>query len=158
MSKNFIGLEKKSLENVVKELNVYLANLNTLYTKIHNLHWNVEGPAFFQLHAKFEEFYNGISEDLDAVAERILILGFRPAASLKEYLGLTTIKELDSKGISGDESINILQEDFTSMVEHSRKILTLAEDAKDQGTIDLVAGFISNYEKALWMISAYKAK
>lgn len=60
MSKNFIGLEKKSLENVVKELNVYLANLNTLYTKIHNLHWNVEGPAFFQLHAKFEEFYNGI--------------------------------------------------------------------------------------------------
>lgn len=158
MSKNFIGLEKESLENVVKELNVYLANLNTLYTKIHNLHWNVEGPAFFQLHSKFEEFYNGISEDLDAVAERILILGFRPAASLKEYLGLTTIKELDSKGISGDESINILQEDFTSMVEHSRKILTLAEDAKDQGTIDLIAGFISNYEKALWMISSYKAK
>lgn len=158
MSKNFIGLEKESLENVVKELNVYLANLNTLYTKIHNLHWNVEGPTFFQLHAKFEEFYNGISEDLDAVAERILILGFRPAASLKEYLGLTTVKELDSKGISGDESINILQEDFTSMVEHSRKILTLAEDAKDQGTIDLIAGFISNYEKALWMISSYKAK
>ena len=158
MSKNFIGLETKSLENVVKELNIYLANLNTLYTKIHNLHWNIEGPAFFQLHAKFEEFYDAIAEDLDAVAERILILGSRPAASLKEYLSLATIKELDSKGISSADSIDILQADFTAVLEHSRKILSLAETAGDQGTVDLLAGFISNYEKALWMISAYKAK
>jgi starvation-inducible DNA-binding protein len=157
MSKNTIGLNKKDIEKVVEGLNKYLADLNVLYVKLHNLHWNIEGPAFFQLHSVFEGYYDGVAKDLDEVAERILILGARPVASIKEYVALSSIEELESKGISADASIAILQKDFTAMLASSREILAFAEDAKDQGTVDMMASFIGNYEKTLWMISAYKA-
>ncbi|WP_163193856.1 Dps family protein [Clostridium thermarum] len=157
MNKNYILLNNEGLEKVTGELNKYLANLSVLYIKIHNLHWNIEGPAFFQLHSVFEGYYDDVAEDLDSVAERILTLGCRPAASLKEYVKLASIEEIDSKAISSNESIDIIQKDFMSMLEHSRRILELAEEAKDQGTVDLMAGFIAKYEKTLWMIKAYKA-
>jgi starvation-inducible DNA-binding protein len=157
MSKITIGLNKKDIEKVVEGLNKYLADLNVLYVKLHNLHWNIEGPAFFQLHSVFEGYYDGVAKDLDEVAERILILGARPVASIKEYVALSSIEELESKGISADASIAILQKDFTAMLASSREILAFAEDAKDQGTVDMMASFIGNYEKTLWMISAYKA-
>lgn len=157
MNKNFIGLESEKIQEVVKGLDAYLANLNVLYIKLHNLHWNIEGPSFFQLHAKFEEFYDGVADDLDAVAERILTLGSRPSASIKDYLKLASIKELESKGIGAEAAIDIIKDDFLFMLQEARRILSLAEEAKDQGTVDLMAGFIGNYEKSLWMINAYKA-
>ena len=125
--------------------------------KLHNLHWNIEGPAFFQLHSVFEQYYDKVTADLDEVAERILTLGERPAASVKEYIQLASIEELNSKGISADASIEEVKKDFNHMLEQSRSILELAEEAKDQGTVDLMAGFIGYYEKTLWMINAYKA-
>ncbi|MDV4149594.1 DNA starvation/stationary phase protection protein [Clostridium sp. AL.422] len=157
MSKNYIGLENNKIEGIVKSLNDYLANLNLLYIKIHNLHWNVQGHSFFQLHTVFEGYYEGVAKSLDAVAERILTLGDRPLASMKEYLEIGTIKELESKGLSGDEAIGILEADFLAMLNDSRELISMAEDAKDQGTIDLMAGLIAEYEKTLWMIKSYKA-
>lgn len=157
MSKNYIGLDNSKIEGVVKALNNYLADLNVLYVKIHNLHWNIEGNGFFQLHSVYEGYYEAMSKSLDEVAERILILGGRPAASMKEYLELASIKELESKAINSSESIEIIAKDFNSMLEQSREILAIANDANDEGTIDLISGFIGEYEKALWMFKAYKA-
>ena len=157
-NENYIGLEKDKIEEVAKSLNSYLADLNLLYVKIHNLHWNIEGSTFFQLHSVFEGYYEAIAKTLDEVAERMLILGHRPAASMKEYLDLSTLKELESKGLSAQESINILESDFLNMLSQSRSILTLAEDANDQGTVDLMAGLIGEYEKSLWMIKSFKTK
>ena len=94
---------------------------------------------------------------LDEVAERILTLGGRPLASMKEYLELSTIKELDSKAISVDESIEIITKDFASLLEQSRNIIEIAEDASDEGTADLITEFLKQYEQALWMLKAYKA-
>ena len=31
-----------------KSLNVYLSNIAVMTTKLHNLHWNVEGRNFYQ--------------------------------------------------------------------------------------------------------------
>lgn len=152
-----IGLDSKKLEPVAAGLNQYLADLGVLYIKIHNLHWNVEGPQFFQLHEKLEEFYDQTSEQLDDVAERILTIGFRPAASLTDYLKLAQIKELDSKPFGSDEILKEVTQDFTYMLAESRKILRQAEGAEDQGTVDLMAGFISGYEKTLWMLRAFNS-
>ncbi|GFP78166.1 Dps family protein [Clostridium fungisolvens] len=155
MGKNYIGLEKDGIETVVRELNKYLSNLNIIYTKLHNLHWNIKGAAFFELHTKFEEYYDKVNTDLDAVAERILTLGHTPAASLKEYLSLSTIAERESKDVTPEDSIEVIRKDFSLLLEASRNILKLAEDANDQGTVDLMSGFISKYEKNLWMLTAF---
>lgn len=150
-----IGLDVKGSEEVSKVLNQYLANLHVLYTKLHNYHWNVEGKSFFQLHAKLEELYNNTAEELDAVAERILTLGFRPAASMKEYLELATLKEVKSEPITGEAIVKDLQKDFETLIAELRTALKIADQNDDQVTVDLFVGSIGNLEKTLWMFRAY---
>lgn len=150
-----IGLEETGREAVSKKLNVYLANLHVLYTKLHNYHWNVEGKSFFQLHSKLEELYDHTAEELDEVAERILTLGFRPAASLKEYLELATLKEVPSVAIHGEALIRSLQADFEVLIKELREALEVADEANDQVSVDLFVGSLENLEKTLWMLRAY---
>ena len=63
-------------------LNKEVANFAVLYTKLHNFHWYVKGSLFFQLHGKFEELYDEVTEIYDEIAERILMIGGKPVASL----------------------------------------------------------------------------
>ncbi len=142
-------------ENLLKDLNVYLANLNVLNIKLHNYHWNVKGPGFFQLHEQFEALYNQAFSELDEVAERILALGSHPASSMKEYLELATLKERASEAINSLDSINEVKKDFQVMKDHALSLIEASENAKDPVTADMFTGFAANYEKALWMLNAY---
>ena len=150
-----IGLDLKGREEVSKVFNQYLANLHVLYTKLHNYHWNVEGRNFFQIHGKLEELYNHTAEEIDGVAERILTLGFRPAASMKEYLELATLKEVDSVSVKGDDIIKGLLEDFTLLIKELREALKIAQSYGDEVSVDLVIGTLGNLEKTSWMLRAY---
>ena len=85
------------MSKTVEKLNLYLVNLNVLYRKVQNYHWNVVGKGFFTIHSKLEEFYNDLNGQIDDVAERILSIGGRPYGTLKDYLELTTIKEAENK-------------------------------------------------------------
>jgi len=141
--------------NVTQFLNIYLSDLHVMYTKLHNYHWNVEGRGFFQLHAKLEELYDGVAEELDEVAERILQLGERPFATMKDYLANSRIKEVESKGISPDEVLSALQKDYEYVIESLKNGIDIAGEADDPVTEDMLTGMLASYEKNLWMIKAY---
>ena len=81
MKTNDIGLEIRESKTLIKLLNELLANYQIYYQNLRNFHWNVSGPNFFELHAKFEELYTAANGGVDAVAERILTLGARPYSS-----------------------------------------------------------------------------
>ena len=91
------------MSKTVEKLNLYLINLNVLYRKVQNYHWNVAGKGFFTIHSKLEEFYDDLNGQIDDVAERILSIGGRPYGTLKDYLELTTIKEAENKEIGVHE-------------------------------------------------------
>ena len=93
------------MSKTVEKLNLYLANLNVLYRKVQNYHWNIVGAGFFAVHEKLEEYYDAINEQIDDVAERILSIGGRPLGTLKDYLEITTIKEAENKEISIPEAV-----------------------------------------------------
>ena len=150
-----IGLEKEGREEVAKVLNKYLANLHVLYTKLHNYHWNVEGKNFFQIHGKLEEIYDGTAVEIDEVAERILTIGVRPAASMKEYLELATLEEAESVGIQGKSIIEVLLADFTALIKDLREGIEIAGKHGDEVSVDLMIGALENYEKTSWMLRAF---
>ncbi|HHT73990.1 MAG TPA: DNA starvation/stationary phase protection protein [Firmicutes bacterium] len=158
MSKNLIGLPVDGSKRVVEHLNKYLANLHVLYTKLHNYHWNVEGQVFFTIHAKLEEIYDGVNEEIDAVAERILMLGERPLASLADYLKVADLKEAPSEGIQGKELIEILLADFQAMINSLREGIETAQEVGDEVTVDMMIGALSNLEKQVWMLDAFLRK
>lgn len=143
-------------EKLQARLNEYLANQQVMYIKLHNLHWYVKGQGFFTLHAKLEELYDQTADIIDEVAERILAIGGKPVASLKGALEVAKIKELSDEGISSDDTVSVLISDVEYLVKDTRAMVEESEEANDNGTADLFNGYLSEYQKLLWMLNAYR--
>lgn len=152
---NNIGLDQKGVDKVVDWLNGYLSDLHVLYVKLHNVHWNVEGKDFFALHEKFEEYYDAVHEELDAVAEKIIILGSRPLARMADYADRTRLAESESKAMGPVESVKLVADDFSKMIVNIRNGIVVAQDAGDETTADMLIGSLARYEKDLWMLKVF---
>ena len=152
-----IGLDSKKSQEVVKKLNILLADLSVFYMNDRGFHWNIKGEKFFELHEKFEEIYNDIQEKIDEVAERILMLGETPVHAYSEYIKISNIKEI--KNVSeGRKAIEALLEGFKTLLKTEREILDLAGDCDDEGTSALMSDYIREQEKTVWMLSSWMAK
>ena len=143
------------MSKTIEKLNLYLANLNVLYRKVQNYHWNIVGAGFFAVHEKLEEYYDAINEQIDDVAERILSIGGRPLGTLKDYLEITTIKEAENKEISIPEAVADVKKEFEAMLKLAKEVKEAADEENDYGTSALVDEYINTYEKNLWMLNAY---
>ncbi|MBN1468533.1 MAG: DNA starvation/stationary phase protection protein [Fusobacteriaceae bacterium] len=150
-----IGLNKEKSVEVAKKLNKYLADLHVLYSKLHNYHWNVVGLGFFEMHLKLEELYTATATEIDTIAERILQLEERPLASMKSYLEVSTLKEAESQKIKPAEAAKDVLSDYEVVLKEIREIVLMAADNNDDQTVALIDGSIANYEKHIWMLSAY---
>lgn len=152
---NKIGLSNDATKKVAEHLDQHLADLHVLYAKLHNYHWFVEGPGFFTLHAKLEELYDGVAEEIDEVAERILMIGHRPSASLAAYLKKAKLKEAENVGIPRNEIANALLADYGQLVAGLRAGIAAAQEANDEVSADLMIGSLAEYEKTMWMLDAF---
>lgn len=154
MSTNDIGLEIKDSKVLVKKLNNLLASYEIYYQNLRNFHWNVTGPNFFELHAKFEELYNEATLAIDETAERILTLGERPYSSFSEYIENSVITE--AKLVEeAKKMVEIVRDNLNSLLNLERSVLEVAGDHGDEGTVTLMSDYISAKEKTVWMLSAY---
>lgn len=152
--KNLVGIERKNAENLVIELNNLLADYELFYQNLRGLHWNIKGREFFELHSKYEELYRDAFVKIDEIAERILTLEGVPIHTFYDYLNATGIEE--AKNISnGTRGAEIVVKNFTSLIKKEREILSLAVDAGDEGTVNLLSDYISEAERSLWMFNAY---
>ena len=152
--KNLIGLDKEKTKVLAVRLNELLADYQLFYQNLRGFHWNIKGREFFQLHVKFEEFYNDAVVKVDEIAERILTLEAEPLHTFSDYLKTATIKE--TKGVSeGDKAVKVVVENFATLITLEREILSLAGDAHDEGTVSLMSDYIAQTEKTLWMLNSY---
>ncbi|WP_040210509.1 Dps family protein [Clostridium polynesiense] len=149
-------MAKQDIKKLVDELNVYVSNLSILYTKIHNYHWYIEGTGFFQLHKQYEEYYTAVAQDYDLVAERLLIMGYKPIANTEEYVKLATLKNRKSEPISTKESVSQLKEDFKHISQHTDELIALTEELGDDVTNDMLIELKTKYDKYIWMLDSYE--
>lgn len=152
---NRIGLSNEETKKVAEHLDQHLADLHVLYAKLHNYHWNVEGKGFFTLHAKLEELYDAVAEEIDEVAERILMIGHRPSASLADFLKKAKLKEAKSEAISCTDIATDLLADYGQLMERLRTGVVAAQEANDEASADLMIGSLAEYEKTIWMLDAF---
>ncbi|WP_286230116.1 Dps family protein [Neobacillus mesonae] len=147
----------KTMEKVSNTLNKQVANFSVLYMKLHHYHWYVKGENFFTLHVKFEELYKEASLHLDTIAERMLAVGEKPAATLKEHLEMTSVEEASNSGedISASEMVKGLVDDFDTICKELTDGISVAEDSDDQPTADLFISIRTSLEKHKWMLQAY---
>ncbi|MHC5726915.1 MAG: Dps family protein, partial [Nostoc sp.] len=88
-----IGLTEEQREGVINLLNQDLADAYLLLVKTKKYHWDVVGPQFRSLHQLWEEHYQKLTLNIDALAERIRALGGYPIGTLEGFLKLATLKE-----------------------------------------------------------------
>jgi starvation-inducible DNA-binding protein len=154
---SYLNLDKKKTTTTAKELNVLLADYHLYYQKLRNFHWNVIGHNFFDLHIKFEEMYDDAKLKIDEIAERILTLRFQPTSNFTDYVKMSNIKESpsDTKDL---KMVEILLDDHGKLLKQMRTVVEKADAAGDEGTIDMIGGFIGHIEKVSWMLDAWTMK
>lgn len=153
----FLGLDEKKVQYVVKELSVLLADLQVYYSNLRGFHWDVKGHGFFVMHSKYEELYNDAAEKVDEVAERILQLGSAPESRYSAYLQTSEIKEAGVVSCT-KEGIDLLLDSYKTLIARERKIIELASDAKDDTTVSLISDFLKDQEKTVWMLVAVRSQ
>ena len=127
-----------------------------MYVKLHRYHWYIKGENFFVLHDYFEQQYLETGENLDEIAERIIMIGGRPLATMSKYLKETTLEEANADDTE-EEIILQLIHDFEKVVMEIRSIgIPLTDEYQDESTNDLLIGLQRNFEKKLWMLRAYQ--
>ena len=144
------------MNQLVNKLNQYLADLNVLYRKLQNFHWNVKGKQFFVLHGKLEEYYDGVNDQIDEVAEAILMLEGQPLGTMKDYLELSKIKEASNAPISGDDVMDAILEDFKYVLDSAVSIKELADNDNVYMISAMMDDIMANYMKAIWMLKQSK--
>ena len=154
---DYLGLDRSKLDKVAKSLNEFLAAYQLHYQKLRNFHWNLKSNHFFVLHDKFEEYYTDANEKIDDIAERILTLRVQPLSQLSDYLKVSRISEV-SEDLDDDQMVKEVLSDYTKLITIGREVLEVAGDAKDEGTIDLIAAYVGDLEKNSWMLASYLEK
>ncbi|HWI98829.1 MAG TPA: Dps family protein [Burkholderiales bacterium] len=151
------GISAEQRSAIVQSLSRLLADTYVLYLKTHSFHWNVEGPMFQTLHQMFMDQYTETWNAIDLIAERIRSLGEYAPGTYREYARLTRIKE--TEGVPrAEEMIRLLIDGQEAVVRTAREALSVADEANDQPTLDLLTQRMQVHEKNAWMLRSLLKK
>ena len=145
------GISEADRKKIVEGLSALLADSYTLYLMTHNFHWNVTGPQFNSLHMMFMDQYTEQWNALDVIAERIRALGFAAPGTYKQFVKLTSIKEVEGVP-KAEEMIRLLVDAHETVARTARSIFSIIEEANDQPTADILTQRLEVHEKTAWML------
>lgn len=146
-----IGISRQDREAVAAQLSRLLADTYSLYLKTHSFHWNVVGPHFTTLHQMFEEQYNALWLAADEIAERIRTLDVVAPGSYSQFAKLSSIRE-ETGAPDWQTMVAQLVEGHETVAATARTTLQAAQEAGDEGSVDIATGRLQEHEKTAWML------
>lgn len=135
-----------------KQLNHLLADFAVEYHKLQNYHWYVKGKDFFNVHAKLEDYYNSMNEAIDEIAEKILMIGGQPLASMQEFLDHSQIQEAQMVDVSSQDIYQSILLDFNYLLNSVKNIKKEADDQDHYLISSAMDHYIEEFSKAIWML------
>ncbi|WP_421989299.1 DNA starvation/stationary phase protection protein Dps [Roseococcus sp.] len=136
-------------------LNAALVDLMDLTNAVRMAHWNVKGPHFAALHAKFEEFYDQLGVASDDTAERIVQLGGTPTGTTQQVGAATRLAPYPADLKDGMAHVKALADRYGALATTTREAIDAASEAGDADTADLFTATSRTLDKALWMLEAH---
>jgi starvation-inducible DNA-binding protein len=145
-------------EALVEMLNQVLSDALTLRDLYKKHHWQVSGPAFYQLHLLFDKHHEQAAEIVDLIAERIQTLGGVSVAMGADACELTRIPRPPRGRETPTAQIRRLIEAHEIVIGAVRAGAKLAADRGDDGTNDLlIGGVLRVNEMQVWFLSEHLA-
>ncbi|RDU58591.1 DNA starvation/stationary phase protection protein [Helicobacter sp. MIT 99-5507] len=139
-------------QKVTQLLKQIQADSLVFYTKLHNLHWHIEGPMFKPIHEATEKIYDEFADVFDDAAERIIQLGDKPYVTLVDILKNAKIKEESATAFQPVQVLKIILDDFEYFMKLFKELSDVADDAKDKVSADYANGILAVLEKEIWML------
>lgn len=134
------------------KLNVLLANYAVEAHKIHNFHWYVSGPSFYNVHTDLDEVYGAMYDQLDEVAELILMNDGSPLGSMDSFLKNATLSETAEGFKNPQEIYQAILADYEAIRALATEIKKDA-DAEDNFLVSAAMDeHIALLSKTIWMI------
>jgi starvation-inducible DNA-binding protein len=151
-----IALSERACKEGVDNLNQMLADTMTLRDLYKKHHWQVAGPTFHQLHLLFDKHYEQQNELVDAIAERIQLLG-GVSIAMAHDVAETTLIPRPPKGREGvPVQISRLLHAHEIVLKEARTMARQAAEAGDDGTNDLiVSNVIRTNELQVWFVAEH---
>src|SRR5436305_8872868 len=152
MSKKKMVLPEEQRTKLIELLNRRLADAIDLMLQTRQAYWNVKGPQFMALRELFAKVAQGVEEDMDLIAARIVQLGgsaegtaqaVARRSSLDEYLLMTA----DGKG-----HIDALSTTLAAFGRHVRYASEQAIELKDADTAAIFTEIARGIDKWLWFV------
>src|SRR5207253_1410916 len=97
-------------------------------------HWQTAGPTFYQLHLLFDKHYEEQAKLVDAIAERIQILGGISVAMAPDVAVQSKIPRPPTGREEAPVQVARLLQAHESILKRSRKLADEADEAGDCGT------------------------
>ncbi len=137
-------------------LNQLLADTMTLRDLYKKAHWQVVGPTFYQLHLLFDRHFNEQAELVDAIAERIQLLGGVSIAMAADIAETTQIERPPRGREDVPVQLSRLLDAHQIVIRQSRKLARRAGELGDDGTNDLVVSeILRGNELQVWFLSEH---
>ena len=119
-------------------------------------HWQVAGHTFYQLHLLFDKHFDEQSELVDAIAERIQLLGGISIAMAADVAETTFIPRPPRGREEAPVQISRMLEAHEIILKEARTVARQAADAGDDGTNDLlVSQVIRTNELQVWFLAEH---
>ena len=151
-----IALSEHACKESVDNLNQLLADTMTLRDLYKKHHWQVAGPTFYQLHLLFDKHYDEQNEVVDAVAERIQLLGGVSVAMAHDVAETTLVPRAPKGREEVPVQVSRLLHAHEIVLKEARAMARRAAEAGDDGTNDLiVSAVIRRNELQVWFVAEH---
>ena len=151
-----IALSESACRESVANLNQILADTITLRDLYKKHHWQVSGATFYQLHLLFDKHYNEQNELVDAIAERIQLLGGVSIAMAHDVAETTLIPRPPKGREEVPVQISRLLHAHEIVLKEARTMAGVAAEMDDDGTNDLlVSDVIRRNELQVWFVAEH---
>src|SRR5262245_25273795 len=151
-----LDLEEPVRLEMTEQLNQLLADTMTLRDLYKKAHWQVSGPTFYQLHLLFDKHYGEQAELVDAIAERIQLLGGVSIAMAADVAETTQIQRPPRGREEVPVQISRLLDAHQVIIRECRVLAARASKLGDDGTNDLVVSdVLRTNELQVWFLSEH---
>ena len=151
-----IGLNEKTRHQSVTALNQLLADTITLRDMYKKHHWQVVGPTFYQVHLLYDKHYEEQAVLVDAIAERIQILGGVAVAMAHDVAELSSIPRVPRDREEAPVQVSRLLDAHQRILKNCHDFAGKADDAGDDGTNDLIVSqLVRTNEMQVWFVSEH---
>jgi starvation-inducible DNA-binding protein len=151
-----IALDHATCAESVENLNQLLADTITLRDLYKKHHWQMAGATFYPLHLLLDKHYGEQNDIVDAIAERIQVLGGVSVAMAPDVAEMTLIPRPPKGREAVGVQLSRLLHAHEIVLKEARTMARLAATRGDDGSNDLIVGdVIRQNELQVWFVAEH---